>query len=285
MASSGQRRRRLTNDRRPETDALSWRRRAEDRRLARLRLSGDTRARATLIERYLPLARCLAARFRGTHMEMEDLVQVVALGLVKAVDRWDPARGWAFSSLAVPTILGELRHHVRDRTWCVRPPRDLQELAASVEAARDELRALTGSEPTTGALARHVGHSSGDVREAIVASRGRTACSIDAAGGDAVAFGADDTGYRRAAGGDAEALAAEDTGYRRVEARATLAPLVGDLDDRVRTVLHLRFDRDLVQTDIAATVGCSQFHVSRILAASLEALHQRAVGPGTSEGH
>jgi RNA polymerase sigma-B factor len=143
-------------------------------------------------------------------------------------------------------------------------PCDLQELGASVEAARNELRALTGSEPTIGALARHVGRSSGDVRDAIVASRGRTACSIDAAGGDE------------------DALGAEETAYRRAEARATLAPLVGDLDERMRTVLHLRFDRDLVQADIAAKVGCSQFHVSRSLAASLEALHERAIGPAAT---
>jgi RNA polymerase sigma-B factor len=161
----------------------------------------------------------------------------------------------------VPTILGELRHHLRDRTWCVRPPRVLQELGASVEAGRDELRSRTGVEPTIGDLARHLGRSSADVRDAIAANRARTACPIDA----------DEA--------DTDVLGVEDAGYRRAEARATLATLVGDLDDRVRTVLHLRFDRDLVQADIAALIGCSQFHVSRLLAASIEALHQRAVGP------
>jgi RNA polymerase sigma-B factor len=247
----------------PSIDAHAWRGRAEDRRLGRLRQAGDTRARAALIERYLPLARSLASGFRATPEEMEDLVQVAALGLVKAADRWDPDRGWAFSSFAVPTILGELRHHVRDRTWCVRPPRALQELNAAIEAGRDELRALTGVEPTIGDLARHLGRSCEDVREALAASRARTASPIDAEEGDADAFGV------------------EDAGFGRAEARATLATLVGDLDDRVRTVLHLRFDRDLIQADIGAVVGCSQFHVSRLLAASIEALHQRAVESAT----
>ena len=234
----------------------------DDLRLLRRDRAGARHARSTLIERYLPLARALALRYRGSPEEIDDLVQVASLGLVKAVDRWDPDRGPAFTTFAVPTILGELRHHLRDRTWCVRPPRRVQDLSQSIDRARRELGAATGSEPTIAELANCLGRSRDEVTEAVLAGRGRTADSLDAprdedrAGSDSVV----------------DALGQDDSGYARAEAKATIERLIAGLDERARAVLYLRFELDLVQSQIAAAVGCSQMHVSRTLAASLEAL-------------
>src|SRR5258705_6908531 len=129
------------------------RRQRQDQRLMRLVQGGDDHAREELIERYMPLARSLALRYRRASEPLDDLIQVASIGLVKAVDRWDPDRGLAFSSYAVPTILGELRRYFRDSTWDVRPARDLQELCLAVEAARDKLWAELGRSPTADDLA------------------------------------------------------------------------------------------------------------------------------------
>jgi RNA polymerase sigma-B factor len=223
--------------------------------------------RNALIERHLPLARALALRYRRAPEEIDDLVQVASVGLVKAADRWDPDRGVAFTTFAVPTILGALRHHLRDSTWCVRPPRGLQDLSQSIDRARRELRAATDGEPTIAELANHLGRSRAEVAEGVLASRSRTACSLDT------------PREEDGAGSDAavDALSQLDPGYARVDARATIERLVAVLDDRARAVLYLRFDHDLLQSQIAAAVGCSQMHVSRILAASLEALRTQAI--------
>ena len=227
----------------------------------------ERRAREALIERYVPLARALALRYRGSPAEIDDLVQVASLGLVKAVDRWDPDRGVAFTTFATPTILGELRHHLRDRSWCVRPPRRVQDLSKSIDRARRELLAATSREPTIEQLAGRIGRSGDEVTEAVLASRGRTGSSLDAPREE------DGAGSEAAV----DALSQLDPGYARVEAKATIERLIAVLDDRARAMLYLRFDLDLVQSQIAATVGCSQMHVSRVLAASLEALRTQAV--------
>src|SRR6201989_943813 len=132
------------------------RRQREDQRLMRLVQGGDEKAREELIERYMPLARSLALRYRRASEPLDDLVQVASVGLVKAVDRWDPDRGLAFSSYAVPTILGELRRYFRDSTWDVRPARDLQELCLALEAEREKLWGELGRSPTVGDIARRV---------------------------------------------------------------------------------------------------------------------------------
>jgi RNA polymerase sigma-B factor len=245
----------------------AWRVRTDDQALLRRHRTGDRHARSTLIERYLPLARGLAVRYRGSPEELDDLIQVASLGLVKAVDRWDPDRGVAFTSFATPTILGELRHHLRDRSWSVKPPRRLQDLSQSTDRARRELRAATGREPTIEELANRLGRSRGEVTEAVLASRGRTASSLDAPRDE------DRAGSEAAV----DTLSQLDPGYARVEAKATIERLIAVLDDRARAVLFLRFELDLVQSQIAAAVGCSQMHVSRILAASVEALRTQAV--------
>ena len=128
---------------------------------------GDTAARAELIERYMPLARSLALRYRRASEPLDDLIQVASVGLVKAVDRWDPDRGLAFSSYAVPTILGELRRYFRDSTWDVRPARDLQELCLAVEEARDALWIDLGRSPTVADLAKHLNRAPEEVMEAL----------------------------------------------------------------------------------------------------------------------
>ena len=235
---------------------------SDDLRLLRRDRAGARHARTTLIERYLPLARALALRYRRSPEEVDDLVQVASLGLVKAVDRWDPDRGVAFTSFAIPTILGELRHHLRDRSWCVRPPRCVQDLSQSIDRARSELRATTGREPTIAELANHLGRSRDEVTEAVLATQGRTASSLDAPRDE------DDAGSEAAV----DALSEHDPGYARVDAKATIERLTAVLDERARAVLCLSFELDLVQSQIAAAVGISQMHVSRTLAASLEAL-------------
>ena len=135
--------------------------------------AGDRRARQTLIERHLPLARSLARRYRRTREPMDDLIQVASLGLIKAVDRWDPDRGLAFSTFAVPTILGELRRYFRDSTWVVRPPRELLELSLCVERLREPLGATLGSDPTAVELAERLGRPPEAIAEALRAGQAR----------------------------------------------------------------------------------------------------------------
>src|SRR3954465_2594057 len=148
------------------------RRQREDQRLMRLVQKGDERAREDLIERYMPLARSLALRYRRASEPLDDLIQVASVGLVKAVDRWDPERGLAFSSYAVPTILGELRRYFRDSTWDVRPARDLQELCLAVEEARETLWAELSRSPTVADLAHRLERHEEEIVEALQATEG-----------------------------------------------------------------------------------------------------------------
>ena len=239
------------------------RRQRQDHRLALRQQAGEPEARRELIERYMPLARSLALRYRRASEPLDDLIQVASIGLVKAVDRWDPERGLAFSSYAVPTILGELRRYFRDSTWDVRPARDVQELCLAVEEARDELWLELGRSPTVRDLAERVGRAPEEVMEALQASDGRSLRSLDAP-------------VHEEEGGSASAgdlIGSADPEYERVEAGATLAQLTSILDDRAREILRLRFEEDMLQSEIAARVGCSQMHVSRILRSSLERLY------------
>jgi RNA polymerase sigma-B factor len=241
--------------------AANLQRRREDERLARRYRGGDRRARDTMIERYLPLARSLARRYLRASEPLDDLVQAASIGLIKAVDRWDPDRGFMFSTYAVPTIVGELRRHFRDATWMLRPPRDLLELTLAVERARASLQA-TGCEPSAADLAARLGRSTEAVVEALQAAESRLLHSLDSpiqVDDDAPATVGELTG-------------GEDGGYERAEARTTIEQMTSILDDRAREMLRLRFDHDLLQTEIAARVGCSQMHVSRILRDSLEKL-------------
>jgi RNA polymerase sigma-B factor len=224
---------------------------------------GEPGARTELIERYMPLARSLALRYRRASEPLDDLIQVASVGLVKAVDRWDPDRGLAFSSYAVPTILGELRRYFRDSTWDVRPARDVQELCLAVEEARDALWIDLGRSPTVADLAKRVNRPPEEVMEALQASDGRSLRSLDAPVHE-------EEGDSASAG---DLIGGADPGFEQVEAGATLEQLTSILDDRAREILHLRFSEDLLQSEIAERVGCSQMHVSRIIRSSLERLY------------
>jgi RNA polymerase sigma-B factor len=246
----------------PATTGDRARRQREDQRLMLRMQEGDARAREAFIERYMPLARSLALRYRRASEPLDDLIQVASVGLVKAVDRWDAGRGLAFSSYAVPTILGELRRYFRDSTWDVRPARDLQELCLAVEEARETLWGDLGRSPTVGDLARRLERNEEEIVEALQATEGRSVRSLDAPVHDE-----DDDS---ASAGDL--IGGPDDEFARVEAGVTLERLTSVLDERAREILRLRFNEDLLQSEIADIVGCSQMHISRIIRASLEKL-------------
>jgi RNA polymerase sigma-B factor len=215
----------------------------------------DPELREALVERFLPLARSIAKRYRKAEEPFDDLLQVASLGLLKAIDRFDPARGIAFSSFAVPTIVGELRRHFRDRCWSVRPPRELQERALEVEKYRAELTARLGRAPSIREIGRALELDDEQVLEALQAQQGMRATSLDAPRG---------TGEEK----DttlADAHGSFDVELARAEDRATLARLLTILDDRERRVLRLRFEEDLTQEQIGKRVGVSQMQVSRII--------------------
>jgi RNA polymerase sigma-B factor len=239
-------------------------RRAEDERLLlRYHRDGDLDARERLIERCLPLARQLAGRYRNAGEPYEDLVQVACVGLLKAVDRFDPERGKPFVKYAVPTMLGELKRHFRDKGWSVHVPRATQELVLKVSEALGSLPAKLGRSPRSRDLADAVGASVEEVLEAMEAATAYEAASLDAprAGSE------DDSSWTFA-----DALAEEDPGYERVEIGDTLRGTLSALPDRERLILRLRFERDMTQAEIADRIGVSQMHVSRLLRRSLDRL-------------
>ncbi len=224
-----------------------------------LRRTADPDLRRRVIERHLPLARSVASRYRYTPQPFEDLVQVASLGLVKAVDAFDPGRGVAFASFAVPTILGELRHHLRDAGWAVHMPRATKELVAALESAERSLSSRLGEAPTPAQLAEEAGITTEAVLEALTARTAHDAVPLEAPGGQ---------GPRS----DSEMLAGADLELIAVEERAWLAEALRELEPRERMILRLRFVEDRTQTEIAGRVGLSQMQVSRILRAALESL-------------
>jgi RNA polymerase sigma-B factor len=239
----------------------------EDRRLlCRYRASGDPVAREQLVERFLPLARQLARRYQRGGEQLDDLVQVASLGLLKAIDRFDPARETAFSSFAVPTILGELKRHFRDKGWSVRVPRDLQEMAVRVDRVADEMAREIGRAPTPGEIAERTGASLEQVLEAREASAAYRAVSLDRPRSE---DDEDGDSY-------ADAFGAEDPGFGLAEDSATVDRLMRVLTDREREVLRLRFEEDLTQSEIGQRVGVSQMHVSRLIRQSIARLRDEA---------
>jgi RNA polymerase sigma-B factor len=197
----------------------------------------------------------LAARYRGRGEPLDELVQVASVGLIKAVNRFDAGRGVAFSTFAVPTITGELRRHFRDRTWMVRPPRGLQDLRLRLLACREELTHRAGRAPTIRELADELEISEERVIEVMDASNGYSFNSLEAP-----IDAGDPTG---ASVGDR--LVLEQTDLEAVERRESVRPLIEALPDREKRVLYLRFFEDMKQSDIAAELGISQMHVSRLI--------------------
>ena len=240
--------------------------RAEERWLfARYQRHGDRAAQEALVNRFLPLARQLARRYARSNEPLEDLEQVASLGLLKAIDRFDPTRATAFSSFAVPTILGELRRHFRDKGWSLRVPRDLQELAVRVERVTDDLESERGRAPTSDEIARRIGVSIERVLDAREASAAYRAVSLDRPRDDA------ETGDDLV-----DVIGVEDPGYYLADEAATVEPLMSVLSDRDREVLRLRFAEDLTQSEIGARVGVSQMHISRLIRQAVGQLREAA---------
>jgi RNA polymerase sigma-B factor len=250
---------------RPSRSAANADSAADLRLLRQYAAMRDPRDREQLIHRYLPLARFAASHYARASEPFDDLLQVASLGLLKAIDRFDPDNGATFSSYALPTMLGELRRHFRDRGWAVRPPRGLQEHALLVERTTAELSRDLGRAPTVPELAQATRLSLEEVLEAREAMAAHAATSLSApAGGE-------DAGAELG-----DLLGDVDPGYARADDRATVAMLVQALTHREREILRLRLEEDLTQSEIGARVGLSQMHVSRLLREILEKLHHAA---------
>jgi RNA polymerase sigma-B factor len=228
--------------------------------------AGDERAREQIAAMYMPLARRLAQRYVRSSEPREDLVQVACLGLVKAIERFDPSRGPTFASFAIPTILGELRRYFRDATWAVHVPRGAQERAFAIEAAEEQLRATQRTAPTVEQIAEYLRISAEEVLDGMLAVKAYEADSLDAPNGSA-----DDEGRS-----PLEQIGREDEAYELIEADASVVPAIRELGERDRRVLHLRFVREMSQSEIASQIGVSQMQVSRILARSLGKLREMA---------
>jgi RNA polymerase sigma-B factor len=223
---------------------------------------GDRRARDELIERFLPLARKLARRYSPSSEPYEDLVQVASLGLVKAVERFDPDRGFAFTSFAVPTIVGELKRYFRDSGWALHVDRGAQERARKVTDAHHQISARTGRAPTVTEIAQYLEISEEEVLDGL-----QTADAYDAISLDAPLQSNDDGVISRL-----DALGTDDERLCLVDDQATISAAARHLPRRERQILVLRFGEDLTQTEIAERIGVSQMQVSRLLRKSLAQL-------------
>jgi RNA polymerase sigma-B factor len=241
-------------------------RRRESLMFRRFCSTRDPSLREELVRRYLPLARTIARRYESPRVPLEDLVQVAAIGLMKAVDRYEPERGIAFSSYAVPTMTGEVQRHFRDHTWGVRPPRELQERAQRVMSANRDLGSELGRPPTAGELATRLQLTLEQVVDALQASDARDIASLD---------------RPRTIGDDGDGtfgdtMGGVDPGFERVEKKVVAQSLMDRLDEREREILRLRFHEDLTQSEIGARIGCSQMHVSRLVRGALAKLSAAA---------
>jgi RNA polymerase sigma-B factor len=228
----------------------------------RWREHGDRQAREALVHRFMPLARSLARRYDRSSEPFDDLVQVAALGLLKALDRFDPGLGHTFPSFSVPTILGEMRRYFRDAGWSVHVPRGAQERALRVRDAQERLAGEYGRAPTVNQLAEYLELDMEDVIEALQAIQAYETMSLDAprpaADDDAVVW--------------SDTIGCEDDRYALVELDVALATVLQELPPRERLILRMRFVQDLTQTEIAARIGISQMQVSRLLRRSLDQL-------------
>jgi RNA polymerase sigma-B factor len=218
------------------------------------------------VERFLPLARSLALRYQRSGEPLDDLLQVASLGLIKAIDGFDQDRGIAFAAYAVPTILGEIKRYFRDRTWAVHVPSHLQELTLRVDRAVGELAEQLHRQPSVAEIVMAVGADEEAVLEALQAGGAYRARSFDEPSGggeDAVTLG--------------ESIGVHEHGFAHVEAHATFTALLGVVTSREREVLRMRFEHDMTQAEIAAEIGASQMHVSRIIRGALSRIRVTAM--------
>ena len=241
--------------------------RSVDALLVAYHRDGDRDARERALVELMPLVRALASRYAGRGEPLEDLVQVGALGLVKAVDRFDVDRGVEFSSYAVPTIVGEIRRHFRDKAWAMHVPRRIKELSVRLSRVLDELTTELGRSPTVAELAEAAGAEEEEVIDALDSAHAYSTRSLHAPFEE----GGDDS--------LAEKLGDEELGYRDVEDGSIIATGLDALDERERRIVELRFFDEMTQSQIAAEVGISQMHVSRLLRKSLEAMRGRLEEP------
>ncbi len=238
--------------------------RADDRiLLRRYHEDGDLQAREQLIEQYMSLVRSLARRYSYRGEQLEDLVQIGAIGLIKAIDRFDLERGVELTTYATPNIIGEIKRHFRDKGWSVRVPRGLQELNVQLSRLVEQLTVQLARSPTIPELAEAAGVEEEQVLEALESGRAYTSLSLSGGGG-----GDDDELD------PLESLGTEEHQYEVTEDRAVLAPGFKALDDRERKILQLRFFEGLTQSQIAQQIGISQMHVSRLIRRSLEKIRE-----------
>jgi RNA polymerase sigma-B factor len=230
--------------------------------LRRYHEEGDLAAREQLIEQYLSLVRSLARRYSYRGEQLEDLVQIGCIGLIKAIDRFDLDRGVELTTYATPNIIGEIKRHFRDKGWAVRVPRGLQELNVQLSRLIEEQTVQLGRSPTIAELAKAASVEEEEVLEALESGRAYSSLSLSVGGGD------DDELD------PLESLGTEEHQYEVSEDRAVLAPGFRVLDDRERRILHLRFFDGLTQSQIAQQVGISQMHVSRLIRRALEKIRQ-----------
>jgi RNA polymerase sigma-B factor len=233
--------------------------------LRRYHEQGDLAAREQLIEQYMSLVRSLARRYAYRGEQLEDLVQIGAIGLIKAIDRFDVNRGVELTTYATPNIIGEIKRHFRDRGWSVRVPRGLQELNIQLSRLLEELTVQNGRSPTIPELAKAAGVTDEEVLEALESGRAYSSLSLSAGSG-----GGDDDGELD----PLESLGTIEHEYEVSEDRAVLEPGFRVLDERERKILHLRFFEGLTQSQIAQQVGISQMHVSRLIRRSLEKIRE-----------
>jgi RNA polymerase sigma-B factor len=221
------------------------------------------RVRDELVEMHLPLVEYLARRFRNRGEPLDDLIQVATIGLIKSVDRFDLERGVEFSTYATPTIVGEIKRHFRDKGWAIRVPRRLQELKLALAKATSELSQQQGRAPTVAELAAHLKISEEDVLEGLESANAYSAISLDAPdSGDEDSPAVSDS------------LGMTDEALEGVEYRESLKPLLEKLPPREKRILLLRFFGNMTQSQIAAELGISQMHVSRLLARTLAQLRE-----------
>ncbi|HZS29726.1 MAG TPA: SigB/SigF/SigG family RNA polymerase sigma factor [Gaiellaceae bacterium] len=232
--------------------------------LRRYHEEGDLQAREQLIEQYMSLVRSLARRYSYRGEQLEDLVQIGAIGLIKAIDRFDIDRGVELTTYATPNIIGEIKRHFRDKGWAVRVPRGLQELNVQLSKLMEQLTVQLARSPTIPELAKAAGVEEEEVLEALESGRAYTSLSLSVGGG-----GGDDDDLD-----PLESLGTEEHQYEVSEDRAVLAPGFKALDARERMILQLRFFEGLTQSQIAQQVGISQMHVSRLIRRSLEKIRE-----------
>ena len=238
------------------------RRRRDRLLLERYHRTRDHRQRDELVDRFMPLAAKLARRYTADPQLLEDLTQIAAVGLINAIDRFDPTRGLAFSSFAVPTITGEIKRYFRDRIWAVRPPRELQERVLRIDGATKRFMAVHNRAPTVRELtAEFEDLDEEDVLEGLQARQGVSALSLDGA-----SSGPDDSD----GGTIGDRLGSHEDGYAQAEQRVLLDRLARHVSPRDRAVLRMRFTDDMTQAEIGAVVGVSQMQISRIIRHAVE---------------